>query len=204
MAVKSYVVKSGLKFLKKDSKFHQFSSARLQLSGTSMSIRSSSIKSIFLALLVGTVQVLSQSDANPPVVTRCSEWKSDTPLQGVLGTGASQVYAGAGNGTLFSLDSKSLVVKWRVELGGEFVSDSISMDGTVAVVTSTSAGKGEGAESSTLRLLSSETGVVDWSARLGYADRYHLGRSAAGLACGGGWCLARHAGGGRQRGSLPR
>ncbi len=93
------------------------------------------------------------------------------------------IYLGTVNGTLSSYEARNLGVIWRLELGGEFVSEMLLVGNGIIVVTNPAAGGNGGVpENSTVRLIARDSGVTAWSAKLPYSERYYLGRLNGGVA----------------------
>lgn len=113
--------------------------------------------------------------ASGAALSKCSVKAVEAPVQGTLAAGAGRVYVGTANGTLSSLDGRNLDIVWRAELGGEFVSDIVVLDvGAIAVTNQASGAVVQ--DGSTARLISRDSGVVSWAAKLPFADRYYLGK----------------------------
>lgn len=134
-----------------------------------------------LILVAMSVSLLHGTFAQGPelksaAVVRCtSRPLPSTPVAGVLASDGERVYAGTANGSLYSFESKDLTLAWRVEVGGEFVSGILLAENAIVIATNQS-GKENSADGSTIRLLSKESGVTTWSAKLPYSDKYYLGR----------------------------
>ena len=98
------------------------------------------------------------------------------PSPGTLASDGNQVFVGYLNGTIEALSSGTLESNWRVELGGEFVSDLTLIENGIAVVTNPSREPVAAGDVSTIRLLSKESGITTWAVKLAYSERYFIGR----------------------------
>ena len=104
------------------------------------------------------------------------------PGPGTLASDGNQIFVGYLNGTIEALSSGTLESNWRSELGGEFVSDLALLENGIAVVTNPSRDGNAAGEQSTVRLLSKESGITTWAAKVGYSERYFIGRINGSLA----------------------
>lgn len=118
----------------------------------------------------------------PAALTRCSLRETDAPARGMLAADSESVYLGTINGTLSSYESRDLKIAWRLELGGEFSSDLLLVGSGLIVVTNSAKGANGAQDASTIRLISKESGVAVWSAKLPFSESYFLGRLNGGIA----------------------
>ncbi len=139
--------------------------------------------SLMLTLLVAAAGVSAQTNgANGAALYKCSVRPMTTvPAMGVLASDGDRVYVGTLNGTIMALEATTLEVAWRAELGGEFASDVLVLEIGIAVVTN-SALTDANPQSSTLRLISKETGITGWSLKLPSAERFYLGKINGSIA----------------------
>ncbi len=146
---------------------------------------------IFWAASAGSSGVFAQNGAAKqaalaPCVRRAV---SLPPATGMLGSDGSQVFIGYLNGTIEALAAGNLNTNWRAELGGEFASDLTLLENGIAVATnplreakSTARDPNNGGDVSTVRLISKESGVTVWAAKVAYSERHYLGRINGSLA----------------------
>ena len=137
------------------------------------------------AVFAGDRGVFAQNGAaKGSSLTQCTRRTvSVTPVPGTFVSDGNQVFAGYLNGTVEALSSTTLESNWRAELGGEFVSDLALVENGIAVVTNPAREPAAAAgDMSTVRLLSKESGITVWAAKVAYSERYFLGRTNGSLA----------------------
>ena len=140
---------------------------------------------VFWATSAGSSSLFAQNGAEKraALVPCARRVVSVPPAAGMLGSDGSQIFIGTLNGTIEALASGNLNTNWRAELGGEFASDLILIENWIAVATNPSRetinGTREpinGGDVSTVRLISKESGVTVWAAKVAYSERYYLGK----------------------------
>jgi len=119
----------------------------------------------------------SQSQEGFPSVVRCNAMVTDAAaVPATLASDRQRIYFGTSNGIMAALDKLSLERVWRTELGGEFVSNVLTVEGGHVAVTNPTGNSGPGGDVSRIHSLSSSSGVPVWTAKLPQSERYFLGR----------------------------
>lgn len=108
--------------------------------------------------------------------SRCVTKPISMPTGGTFAGGTDRLFLGTAEGAVVAFDSRSLEVLWRAELGGDFVSDLIVVEGGAAVVTNSRTSETARDSESRLTMLSSESGVPAWTANLPYHVQYYIGK----------------------------
>ena len=128
-------------------------------------------------LLLGCTAVLFAAGVFPQqkaetelVVTRC--WSYPLELGKVLATDGERVYLGTTDAKVEALSPEGKRL-WRSELGGEIASNLLATDTGVLVAT-TAAGSDGKTASSTLRMLSKDTGITSLTVKLASATGHFL------------------------------
>ncbi len=134
---------------------------------------------IFFSILTisGTFyQTAAQSSESSPVkLTKCSEYHIEGPVAEALNADAQRVYVGTADGSVLALNSNISSSVWRTELGGEIVSNIVSAEMGMFVVSNPVKVAESASAESILRSLSKETGVPNWAIRLPFSERVFLG-----------------------------
>ncbi len=152
---------------------------------------------VLLVCVLGGFAVSAQTNGHSQALTRCAVRPMPlVPSPGALASDGVRVYAGLVNGTITAMDAGQLEVVWRADLGGEVASEIIIVNGGIAVVTNQIGESTAPSENSILRMLSKEAGITNWSLKLPYSERYHLGKMNGGVVAigqDGSIALADHA-----------
>ncbi|HMQ03992.1 MAG TPA: PQQ-binding-like beta-propeller repeat protein [Pyrinomonadaceae bacterium] len=133
-------------------------------------------------LAIGTLLILclivtnrAQQNGRPsPALVKCVARTLVATTPQVVATDGPRILIGSSDGALTSYDQWELETVWRTELGGEFVSEPVSSSGNTVVVMNSAGNGGLEEKTTTIRLLGGESGIVQWSTRLPYADQYWL------------------------------
>lgn len=113
--------------------------------------------------------------ANVTKLTKCSEFRIETPVSDALAGDSHRVFVGTAEGSIQALDVAAADGVWRSELGGEIVSNILSSE-TGVVVVSNPVHTGDSVPvESILRSLSKQTGVPNWTAPLPFSERFFIG-----------------------------
>ena len=149
-----------------------------------MTSRSLYIIAALTAVLCGFTGAGAQANAaKQSALAQCSRRAVPvSPASWMLASDGQQIFVGYTNGTIEALTSGTLDSNWRAELGGEFASDLAIIENGIAIVTNPSRDSAAAGELSTVRLLSKESGVTNWSVRVAYSERYYIGLISSGLA----------------------
>lgn len=137
-----------------------------------------------MAMLVSGVSIAAgqANGTSPAALTRCGLRETEAPRRGMLAADPENIYLGTVNGTLSAYEAKDLKIVWRLELGGEFASEMVQIGTGLIVVTNSAAGANGAQDTSTIRLISKDSGVTVWSARLPFSESFYLGRLNGGVA----------------------
>jgi outer membrane protein assembly factor BamB len=145
---------------------HNFTNSLLQIA---------TFFSIF-TILVFSIQSFAQNgESSPAKLTKCSEFQIESPVADALSTDAQRVYIGMADGSLRALNSNISSGLWRTELGGEIVSNIVSAEAGIFVISNPVKAADAIPAESVLRSLSKETGVPNWSVRLPHSERFFIG-----------------------------
>lgn len=136
---------------------------------------------ILVLALVLSVHCQS-GESQGSTASRCVTKPISMPAAGTFAGGPDRLFLGTAEGAVVALDSRSLEVLWRAELGGDFVSDLIVVEGGAAVVTNARTSETAGNSESRLTMLSSESGVPAWTASLPYHVQYYVGKINGSIA----------------------
>ena len=115
------------------------------------------------------------SESGTVKLTKCSEFQIESPVADALSSDAQKVYIGTVDGSVRTLNSNLSAVLWRTELGGEIVSNIVSAEAGLFVVSNPVMSSDTVSTESVLRSLSKETGVPNWSVRLPFSERFFIG-----------------------------
>ena len=135
-------------------------------------------QTIFLWTLVASLLAMSAFGQPKPAtevdIAKC--WSYPTPDGGgsvAVSDGAGLYVSGDGGRVVaLSLDGKKL---WSTELGGSITSNILAIDSGLYLVTSTTANNIGTTGGSTLRSLSKQTGVPNWTLRITEANHHFIG-----------------------------
>lgn len=123
-----------------------------------------------MAVAAAVGQTVSTSE-----VTLLKCWSSPVEDGRALTVSGENIFVARGGARVesISIDGQKL---WSTELGGEIASNLIVGDGGLFLATSVVNGESDKNDGGgTLRLLSKETGITGWTAKLPEADTYSLG-----------------------------
>lgn len=121
-------------------------------------------------------QNLAQSSESDTVkLTKCSEFQIESSVVDALSADAQKVYIGTAEGSVRALNSNLSSSVWRTELGGEIVSNIVSAEAGIFVISNPVKAADTVPAESVLRSLSKETGVPNWSVRLPFSERFFIG-----------------------------
>lgn len=143
-----------------------------------------SFRSLILLILAFTAvqPVVGQTSPKLAAISKCASRPiGSAPISGVLASDGDRIYAGTTGGILSAFDSVGLEIQWKAELGGDFASGILIVEGGAVVVT-TPSGDAQTTEGATIRLVGRETGISAWSLKIPYAPRYYLGRVNGSIA----------------------
>ncbi len=138
--------------------------------------RHTALAAIWLIVLLSSIAAAQPASAPLPAFTRCSVQPIVDTQRGVLASDGANIYVGSSNGLMRAYSARDLANKWRLELGGDFASGVLPLDGAMAVVTNPIAEGAQVPDGSVIRLIDSNTGVTSWSVKLPYSQKYFLGR----------------------------
>ena len=134
------------------------------------------IITVLAAMAVG--QTVSTEAARAPAeVTLLQCWSSPVEDGRALTVRGKTIFVARGGARVeaISIEGQKL---WSTELGGEIASNLIVGDVGLFLATSVAKREADKNDGGTLRLLSKETGITGWSAKLPEADNYSLGLGA--------------------------
>ena len=114
-------------------------------------------------------------DQEPEVFTKCWEYPSIAELSTLPTADDRSVFFLNSDRKLESADLLAARKIWSSELGGEVISNLLLADSTLLVVTSATSSESRDPGVITLRSLSKETGVTNWSRAMPGASRIWLG-----------------------------
>ncbi len=132
------------------------------------------------------------TEASVDKLTKCSEYRIETPVSEALAADGQRVFVGTTDGSVRALDPAISSPIWTSELGGEIVSNIASAETGIIVVSNPIKAAESAAAESVLRFLSKETGVPNWTIRLPFSEGFFLGNGRGTLAAvsSEGWIIA--------------
>ena len=106
-------------------------------------------------------------------VTKCWSYPLADEAASALASDGARVYIGGADAQVqaLSLDGKKM---WATEFGGDIASNLLATDAGLFLVTATVSGDGK-AGGNMLRILSKETGITNWTAKMPDASEHFLG-----------------------------
>jgi outer membrane protein assembly factor BamB len=131
--------------------------------------------SIFTILGFFFQSFAQNSESDTVKLTKCSEFQIESPVADALSADAQKVYIGTADGSVRALNSTISSGLWRTELGGEIVSNIVSPEAGLFVISNPVKSADAVSTESVLRSLSKETGVPNWSVRLPFSERFFIG-----------------------------
>lgn len=133
----------------------------------------------FLVIAVAGADTATASQTSgevpPEVFTKCWEYSSVPDLSAQPATDNSRVYFLNTEDKLEAADLRSATKVWSTELGGDVISNLLVRDDALFVTTSSNGDSNEGVKTATLRSLSKQTGVTNWSYAMPMSGRVTLG-----------------------------
>lgn len=118
---------------------------------------------------------LDRSRTKPEVFTKCWDYSTVPDLASSPVTDRARIYFLNVEETLEAVDLEGAAKVWSTELGGNVISNLLAHEGALFVVTNTAESDTSGVRKATLRSLSKQTGVTNWSASLQTSERIALG-----------------------------
>ncbi|MEP7212205.1 MAG: PQQ-binding-like beta-propeller repeat protein [Acidobacteriota bacterium] len=114
------------------------------------------------------------------VSVKCWDYDTESAPQSGLVSDAANLYFAASGGRIAAIDAMTGKSAWNAELGGQAISN-ILVHGPDIIAVTAAIGDGGKLGSASLRSLSKETGIVNWTVPLAASDGYFLGTTSDGI-----------------------
>lgn len=142
-------------------------------------MRSDTFPKIFVFITVLAAMAVGQTVSTQPArapgeVTLLQCWSLPVEDGRALTVSGENIFVARGGARVESISIEGQKL-WSTELGGELSSNLVAGEAGVFLTTSVVNGESDKNDRGTLRLLSMETGITGWTAKLPMADSYSLG-----------------------------
>lgn len=123
-----------------------------------------------------TLETTKKKPGSDPV--KCWSYSDNDVYFRFAAADAKAIYVTTDKGSLIAVDVVSGAKLWSAEFGGEVVSNIVVVDSHVAIATRPSPSTGAKDTTTTLRVLSKETGILAWKAELAGSGPIYLDGAA--------------------------
>jgi len=136
---------------------------------------------IFAALISSALATAGQKPRDETAtISKCWELPIEVIPAAALQSDGRRIYFASNDGVVTAIETGTGKTSWTADLGGRINSNILVRERDV-VVSTMAVGNDESAAPATLRSLSKETGIANWTNRIDYSDKFVLGNTGAGI-----------------------